>query len=185
MHILNAMNAPPTRAAAFGFTIVELMTTIMVASILLAVAVPSFRKMTVTNRLTTQANDMVSAVNLARSEAIKRNASVSLCRAGSDTATACVTSADTWQYWIVRAASGNVIRRGSIGTYANTIVVQSTLTTDQAVFGSDGLVRTGGVLVNGNQISVCATSGSPADNIRHIVLGSGSRISTTTLSGGC
>ncbi len=168
-----------------GFTLLELMTTITVASVLLALAVPSFRNLTVSNRLTTQANDVVAAINLARSEAIKRNGSVSLCRASSASATTCVTGSGNWQFWIVRAPSGTIIRRGSIDSYGSTLVVSSTLTTDQAVFGSDGLVRTGGALVNNHQINVCATIGNSADNTRRIVLGSGSRLSTTSLSGGC
>lgn len=59
-----------------GFTLIELMVTIAVAAILLAVAVPSFRHLIISNRLTTAANNVVTAVTLARSEAIKRNANV-------------------------------------------------------------------------------------------------------------
>ncbi len=164
-----------------GFTIVELMITVSVASILLAVAVPSFNQLMVTNRLTTQANDFVSALNYARSEAIKRNTSVSLCRASSATATTCATAAGNWSDWIITPGGGNVVRRGVVNTVGG-VVVQSTLTSDQVLFGPEGLARTGGALVNNQRISVCA---SRARQGRRVVLGSGSRLSTDTFEGTC
>jgi hypothetical protein len=95
-----------------------------------------------------------------------------------------VTSVGNWQNWIVRTAGGTVIRRGSIGTYNSTLLVTSTLTADQALFGSDGLTRTGNGLVDNQLITLCARN-VRTKNIRYIALGAGSRISTTSDSGGC
>ena len=67
-----------------GFSLIELMITIVVAAVLLAVAVPSFRNLILSNELTTTTNEWVTAVNLARSEAIKRSAAVVVCGAGSN-----------------------------------------------------------------------------------------------------
>jgi type IV fimbrial biogenesis protein FimT len=74
-------NVRATGAAsrARGFTIVELMITVAVAAILLIIAVPSFRNIINSNRLTTATNTLVNALNTARMEAIKRNASVQFC----------------------------------------------------------------------------------------------------------
>jgi len=55
-----------------GFTILELMITVTVAGILSMMAFPSFVTMTKNNRLTTQANDFILALNITRSEAVKR-----------------------------------------------------------------------------------------------------------------
>jgi len=55
------------------------MVTILVLAILLGIAVPSFRDASLGARLTGYANDMVASAQLARSEAIKRNAAVVLC----------------------------------------------------------------------------------------------------------
>lgn len=68
-----------TRRHSRGFTLVELMITLTVAVVLTVIAVPSFRNMINSNRLTTAANEMVGALNLARMEAIKRNGSVQFC----------------------------------------------------------------------------------------------------------
>ncbi len=82
-----------------GFTLVEMVITLIVAAILIAVAVPSFSNMINTNRLTTATNAMVGALNTARMEAIKRNGSVQFCSNLATTnttdtlGTACGTSA--------------------------------------------------------------------------------------------
>lgn len=159
-----------------GFTLVELMVTIALASILLAIAVPSFNQMIVSGRLTAQSNDMLAAINLARSEAIKRNASVTLCRAAAN-ATTCATTADVWQNWIVRTATGTVVREGAINTFNGTLVMRSTLVTDRVIFGPDGLARTGTGMVADHTIRVCST-GMRDRNVREVVLGAGSRMST-------
>lgn len=67
------------RASAHGFTLIEIMITIAIAGILLAVAVPSFVNASLGWRLSTYANSMVSTAHIARSEAIKRNFALTLC----------------------------------------------------------------------------------------------------------
>lgn len=84
--------------AQWGFTVVELMVTLTVLSILMCLAVPSFRDAGLPSQLRAIANGMVAATQVARSEAIKRNATVQLC-VSSDGAT-CGTG--NWQQgWIV------------------------------------------------------------------------------------
>ena len=62
-----------------GLTLIELMITLVVGSILMVIAVPSFMSFQKDNRRVTQLNDLVSGLNLARSEAVKSNATVALC----------------------------------------------------------------------------------------------------------
>lgn len=82
-----------------GFTLVELLITIVVLTILLAVGVPAFQSFIKNNRVTAQANDLVSTIQLARSEALKRGTNTVVC-ASNDQATC--TGKDTWaDGWIV------------------------------------------------------------------------------------
>jgi type IV fimbrial biogenesis protein FimT len=82
-----------------GFTLVELLVTLVVVSILLAVGAPAFQDFIKNNRVTGQTNDLVSAIQLARSEALKRGTNMVVC-ASTDQATC--TGKDTWaRGWIV------------------------------------------------------------------------------------
>lgn len=82
-----------------GFTLIELIITVAVAAIVLTLGVPSFREIISNNRLTAGANEMVAALHLARSEAVKRNVRVTLCKS-ADGAT-CAASGGYEQGWIV------------------------------------------------------------------------------------
>jgi type IV fimbrial biogenesis protein FimT len=57
-----------------GFTLMELMVVLALTAILLTLAVPSMRDFMRNGRLATAANDLLHAVSLARTEAIKRQA---------------------------------------------------------------------------------------------------------------
>lgn len=61
-----------------GFTLIELLVTIAVFAVMLAYAVPSFVNLMENSRVTTQANGFLGAINLARSEAIRQGAQVSI-----------------------------------------------------------------------------------------------------------
>lgn len=92
-----------------GFTLVELMVTLMVLAILLGVAVPSFRDAALGSRLTAYANDLVASAQVARSEAIKRNQDITLCASAGGAA---CDEGGAWEGgWIVRTEGGTVLQR--------------------------------------------------------------------------
>ena len=71
------------RKRAAGFTLIELLITITIVGILAAVALPNFRSFVAQQRIKTASFDLMSMLTLARSEAIKRNANVTLSGIGS------------------------------------------------------------------------------------------------------
>lgn len=90
-----------------GFTLVELMVTIAVLGILLTIAVPNFQAFIFNNRMTSIANNMLTTLGYARSEAVKRAANVTVCASSSGVA----CTAGGWESgWVVLDAGGNVLR---------------------------------------------------------------------------
>lgn len=71
-----------------GFTALELIITMTIAAILLGVGIPSFINTIRTNRLAASTNEVVSALMYARSEAVKRNLPIAMCRSSNGTACA-------------------------------------------------------------------------------------------------
>lgn len=62
-----------------GFTLVELMVTVAIAAILLAIAAPSFVSLSSSNAAESAATRLVDSLAYARSEAITRSANVTVC----------------------------------------------------------------------------------------------------------
>lgn len=91
-----------------GFTLIELVVTISVAAILLTLAVPSFRSTIQNNRVTGQANEFLTSLTLARSEAIKRGRNASVCI--SSDGTSCMGSnwASGWLVWSDNNGNGTL-----------------------------------------------------------------------------
>jgi type IV fimbrial biogenesis protein FimT len=105
-----------------GFTLLELMVTVAVLAILVTVGVPSFRTLIQNNRVTTQTNELVTALNVGRTEAVKRGRNVQVVVA---------TATNGWSA-TVSVPGGDVIRvveRPDSGvnlTTAGTVVYSAT-----------------------------------------------------------
>lgn len=92
------MNA---KASTKGFTLIEVLTIMLVVAILASIGLPGMNRMLENNRLSANTNRLVSSLYAARSEAVKRNTSAVICTrniAGN----ACGGAGTTWNDgWIV------------------------------------------------------------------------------------
>ncbi|HHH48256.1 MAG TPA: prepilin-type N-terminal cleavage/methylation domain-containing protein [Gammaproteobacteria bacterium] len=96
-----------SRKSSAGLTLVELLVTLALVAIIASQAVPGFSSMIKGNRLAAETNTLVSDINLARSEAIKRGTRVILCRSADPSAASpsCGGAANTWTTgWLVFAS---------------------------------------------------------------------------------
>ncbi|WP_170285817.1 GspH/FimT family pseudopilin [Propionivibrio limicola] len=92
------MTITPRRVA--GVTLVEMMVVIAIAAIILAIGVPSFQQLIASERIKSAASTLQSALLLTRSEALKRNANVTLSP---------ITDGDWDSGWNVTAADGTIL----------------------------------------------------------------------------
>jgi type IV fimbrial biogenesis protein FimT len=82
-----------------GLTLLEILVTLLVFIIIGSLAVPGFQLYKQNSSRVTQINDLVSELNFARSEAVKRNLNVTLC-ASADLATC--SNVNNWTTgWII------------------------------------------------------------------------------------
>lgn len=93
-----------------GFTLVELMVVLVIVAVLLGIALPAFSVLSLRTKLKSYANEMVASVYLARSEAIKRNARMTLCIA-KPAADECEGSGSWEQGWVLMDPNETVIKR--------------------------------------------------------------------------
>lgn len=175
--IRRKVGAAPRR----GFTLIELMVTLAVLAIIVGIAMPAFRGLMNANRLTAQANELIGAMQLARTEAIKRNARVSFC--GSSDGTTCVQDSGAWSQWLVMVDADNSIVQ--VGQVREPAMVNSA--TPRITFQPDGLARTSAGLLFAGTVDVCLPVTSPSQNLRRISIASGSRTSIAQVnnSGAC
>lgn len=113
-----------------GFTLIELIVTVVLAAIILTIGVPSFRDTLQNNRRTAQINEIITAFNTTRSEAIKRGTQVTMCKSTNGTScdtTTCNagTGSNCWESgWVIFAdANGD----GTIDTTDTIINVHGAL----------------------------------------------------------
>lgn len=109
-----------------GLTLLELMITLVVSSILLVIAVPSFLSFQKDNRRVSQINELVSGLNLARSEAAKSNATVGFCPSSNGTSCAGAIYDNGWIVFLNNDADsppavdvGETVLRVHTGVTAN------------------------------------------------------------------
>ena len=91
----------PTVRKSDGFTLIEMLVVMGIVIIMVTAGVPALQQMVSRNRMTAQLNEFVGVIHTARSEAIKNNTTVSVCRAHASTANTCDTSGSWANGWYV------------------------------------------------------------------------------------
>ncbi len=166
-----------------GFTLLELIITLAVAAILLATALPGFEAFIRDNRLTTQANVFVSALSLARSEAVRRGSHVIVCKSANGTQ--CSNNNGFEQGWIVFADSNNnavvdvndEIIRVFAGMPAGMTFTGNATINNYISYTANGTSTLIGGGFQAGTLTLCQETGSPG---RRIILSAGGRVRVST-----
>lgn len=135
-----------------GFTIIELMLTVLVMSVVITLGVPAFTSSIQNNRITSQTNAMIGAISMARSEAVKlRDTRVILC--SSTDQSSCSNSGDWETGWILfgdtnangsRDNDETLIRVGQALSGGNTLRTSGFAAADRLRFDSQGALTSSG-----------------------------------------
>ena len=83
-----------------GFTLVELLSTVTIVMLVLGVGLPALKATVTSNRLTTSLNALAGSLAYTRSEAVKRNRDVVICKSLA-TDTRCTRQGDWRHGWLV------------------------------------------------------------------------------------
>jgi len=152
-----------------GFTFLELMIALAIFGILLAIGIPSLQAMLTSTRLTSETNQLITALQAARMEAIKRNTHVTLCTSQSQT----TCDGTSWGNGWITYEDSNRNNGHDTGEPILSIqqpgVAQITGNTNLAQrirFGADGLLFG----VNNGTIIICLPTTAVQDNARLIIL---------------
>lgn len=193
----------PQSACARGFTLIEVLVVITISAILLAVGIPMFNSSIASMRASESANSLVASLELARTEAIRRGTTVSLCRVTSTNPTACDGAAansfaagDWASGWMVYADVGG----SAIGSFENAsderIQIQAPVApgaaprsqilntagaVDVITFRPDGLRVTGGAQLNFRVAYPQAAQGT-AISCRSVVVDISGRTAATRIT---
>ena len=100
------LRAAPRPARPRGFSLVEMMVTVAVAGVIISLGAPSFLRALGGHAIKAQAEELQDAVRIGRSEAMKRNGPVVMCRTEPTNTGRCAGSGGDWQTWLLFADLG-------------------------------------------------------------------------------
>jgi type IV fimbrial biogenesis protein FimT len=105
--ITNSRRAAAGRRAMAGFTLIEIIATMTIAGVLLAIGVPSFKYVTSANRASGEINGLLGDMQFARGEAIKEGQNVTICAANA-AGTQCSGTTSWNTGWLVFQDTGTL-----------------------------------------------------------------------------
>ncbi|MBX3654476.1 MAG: GspH/FimT family pseudopilin [Ramlibacter sp.] len=119
-----------------GFTLVELLITVAIVSLLLTMAIPSFSGLLARRSLSAAMSDLAADFRFARVEALRRSATVSICRSANGTS--CATSGSWGNGWIIFSDVSPVSVPPAIGTGDSIIRVHDSTSGVASILGASG-----------------------------------------------
>jgi len=134
-----------------GFTLIELMITVALLGILVALAMPSFSDLMRRTKIESAASNVMVSLATARNEAVKRGRNVSIC--SSTDGTNCSGSNNWATGWLIYSSAGTPIKVFDALQTGISVVGDATHVQHQVTFTSSGSTTLGGA---GN-ITICMT----------------------------
>jgi type IV fimbrial biogenesis protein FimT len=133
--VTNAGYSAANRVRRSGFTLIELIMTITIGAILLAIGVPSFRYVTSANRASSEINGLLGDMQFARGEAIKEGQTITICAAANGTPPCLGTTA--WENgWIVFS---DIAGTGIFGGNDAVLKMQKTFSSTDTLTADNGI----------------------------------------------
>ena len=167
-------------AQEVGFTLIELMIVVVIVAIFVTVGVPNFRNLISDNRLATQANRLVSSLQLARSEALKLRTPVSVCRSTNGSSCAGAGNWETgWLVFVDTNGNGDVdgeriLLANAALSGSNTLRATAAPFTDFINYQPNGLQSTTNVAT----YRICDGNNPDVDQGRQITVSTTGRVQT-------
>jgi type IV fimbrial biogenesis protein FimT len=170
------------RRPARGFTLMELIITILVAAILTAIAVPAFDSFVKNDRDSAQVNSLAYSMNYARSEAVKRDLAtgVSVCPSANGLNCNGTAWAGGWMVYYIDPVNGlTTLQTVPALAGGNTVTAHGAATTTTGItFLSSGMATgLAGPMAAPLQINICDTRG--ATYARDIEVNVAGRVATS------
>lgn len=153
-----------------GLTLLELLVTLSIASILLAIAAPSFADWITQNRLRTSAYDLLTDIHKTRNEAVSRVSRVSLWNVDGDWDTG-------WQMFVDDNANGDLDTGEQLLFERTAMATGIDINGDSSVAGMISYAASGHSLTTTGafQAGILTLCGDGADKAYQIVISRGGR----------
>lgn len=159
---------------------IELMVALAVLAIILSVGLPQMSVFFKGGRMVTIPNDLLAGLHIARSEAIKRNGRVTMCKSAdagvTATAPVCATgNAAGWDDgWFVYVESSGAVLRVNTGVENKATITADAAIADSVTFTSRGTPGQSGVF------TICDDRGD--SNKRGVVQSASGRVQVTRVA---
>jgi type IV fimbrial biogenesis protein FimT len=174
----------PVPHAERGFTLIELLVTVSIAAIMLTLAIPSFRDLLLSSRITAQTNDFVLALASARSEAVKRHVPISVCSRATNTSCAGSTTWDNgWLVFVDNNGDGAVNGADSVLQVRSKLEGNNTFTAGTSQFVSFAISGYQGAAGAADTFRLCDSRGTAS--ARSITVSLQGLVSSVTGTASC